>query len=70
MKETYFVRNTLAGSKYGGGGGGGGGGECFNQRSKEVRPTHCRVGPAQVSSPQVNLTSCGLDKTAVRPLLS
>ena len=42
---------------------GGGGGEKFNQRPYEARPTRCRVEPARVSSPQVDLTRCGLDKT-------
>ena len=45
------------------GDGGGGGGEEFNHRSEEARPTRCRVEPARVSSPQVDLTRCGLDKT-------
>jgi len=41
--------------------GGGGGEDEFNQRSYEARPTPCRVGPARVSSPQVDLMhSCGL----------
>ena len=29
-------------------------------RSEEARPTRCRVEPARVSSPQVDLTHCGL----------
>jgi len=42
---------------------GGGGGEKFNRRSQEAHPTRCRVEPARVSSPQVDLTRYGLDKT-------
>jgi hypothetical protein len=42
---------------------GGGGGEKFNRRSSEAHPTHCRVEPARVFSPQVDLTHYGLDKT-------
>ena len=34
-------------------------------RSEEARPTRCRVEPARVSSPQVDLTLCGLDKTPI-----
>jgi len=37
--------------------------EEFNQRCQEARPTRCRVEPARVSSPKVDLTCCGLDKT-------
>jgi len=41
----------------------GGGGEKFNRRSQEAHPTHCRMEPARVSSPQVDLNRYGLDKT-------
>ena len=56
----HYFRTRL---RPGGGGGGGGGGEKFNQRPQEARPTRCRVEPARVSSPQVDLTRCGLGKT-------
>ena len=39
-------------------------------RSEEARPTRCRVEPARVSSPQVDLTLCGLDKTPTQESLS
>ena len=41
----------------------GGGGEECTRRSEEAHPTHCRVEPARVSSPQVDLTRYVLDKT-------
>jgi len=36
---------------------------CVRVCACEARPTRCRVEPARVSSPQVDRTRCGLDKT-------